>query len=353
VSGGIPTGAPPTRRTRRLVLRAPEAADVDTVFAIQGDAAAMRFTYCAPDRAATAAFLAAHADRFAQDGFAPWVAILAAEDRLVGWGGLIKDPKAPEWGVEVAYFFAPSVWGRGLASELVAASLAHAFDDLGLPEVGAFVRPANLASVRVLTKAGFARTGFVPELERDAYRAAASNAPTLSIVPYDPDWPDAFARERDRIAAALGDLAIRIEHNGSTAVPGLAAKPVIDVQVSVRSLAPLAPYADRLAAIGYVHVPHEDDAVCPFFHRPAMWPHTHHVHVVASGSDEERRTLAFRDYLRANPETARAYEALKRELAGRHRADDFSAREAYAEAKTGFVARVTERALLEGLPHER
>jgi ribosomal-protein-alanine N-acetyltransferase len=164
---------PPARRTPQLALRAPEPADVDAVFAIQGDADAMRFTYCAPDRAATAAFLAAHAERFALDGFAPWVAILAAEARLVGWGGLIKDPSAPKWGVEVAYFFDRSVWGRGLASELVRASLAHAFRDLGLPSVGAFVRPANLASVRVLTKAGFARTGWVAELERDQYRASA------------------------------------------------------------------------------------------------------------------------------------------------------------------------------------
>ena len=165
--------APPARRTERLALRAPEPADVDAVFAIQGDADAMRFTYCAPDRAATAAFLTAHAERFALDGFAPWVAILAAEARIVGWGGLIKDPKAPEWGVEVAYFFDRSVWGRGLASELVAASLAHAFRDLDLPAVGAFVRPANLASVRVLAKAGFARTGWVAELERDQYRVSA------------------------------------------------------------------------------------------------------------------------------------------------------------------------------------
>jgi [ribosomal protein S5]-alanine N-acetyltransferase len=168
-----PAGGSPERRTARLRLRAPEEADVDAVFAIQGDGAAMRFTYCAEDRAATAAFLRAHADRFAVDGFAPWLAILAEEDRVVGWGGLIKDPKEPHWGVEVAYFLDRAVWGRGLASEIVAAALDHAFADLRLPEVGAFVRPANRASVRVLEKAGFARTGYVPELERDAYRIAA------------------------------------------------------------------------------------------------------------------------------------------------------------------------------------
>ena len=103
------------------------------------------------------------------------------------------------------------------------------------------------------------------------------------IVDYDPLWPLDFEAERRRIAAALGDLAVRIEHNGSTAVPGLAAKPIIDIQVSVPSLQPLAPFVDTLGSLGYVHVPHADDSFCPFFHRPAAWPHTHHVHLVRAG----------------------------------------------------------------------
>jgi RimJ/RimL family protein N-acetyltransferase len=146
---------------------------VDPLFEIQGDADAMRFTYCAPNREATRHFLAAHAARFAQDGFAPWVAELRQDGRVVGWGGLCRDPQAPHWGVEVAYFVHRDCWGRGLAGEIVAASLALAFGELGLPEVGAFTRPANRASARVLVRAGFERTGYVPELERDRYRVRA------------------------------------------------------------------------------------------------------------------------------------------------------------------------------------
>jgi GrpB-like predicted nucleotidyltransferase (UPF0157 family) len=174
----------------------------------------------------------------------------------------------------------------------------------------------------------------------------------LEIVPYDPAWPSAFAAERDRIAAALDDVAVRIDHHGSTAVPGLAAKPVLDIQVSVRRLEPLAAFAVPLAQLGYMHVPHADDAWCPFFHRPAAWPHTHHVHVVQFGGPEERRTLAFRDYLRAHPEAAREYEQLKRRLASVHSAATFASRQAYADAKTEFVTRTTDRALAAGLPHE-
>jgi len=175
---------------------------------------------------------------------------------------------------------------------------------------------------------------------------------TLEITPYDPKWPIAFAAERDRIAAGLGALALRIDHNGSTSVPGLAAKPIIDIQISVPSLQPIEAYAIRLTQLGYVHVPHPDDAFCPFFHRPAAWPHTHHVHVVQTGGAEERRTLAFRDYLREHPVAARRYEELKRELASQHCAAEFSSRQAYADAKTSFVDSVKERAVAEGYPRE-
>jgi GrpB-like predicted nucleotidyltransferase (UPF0157 family) len=163
-------------------------------------------------------------------------------------------------------------------------------------------------------------------------------------------WPRAFEAERDRLRAAVGSVALRIDHNGSTAVPGLAAKPVIDIQISVARLQPLDAYAAPLMTLGYVHVPHPDDAFAPFFHRPAEWPHTHHVHVVEAGGEEERRTLAFRDYLRAHPSTAAEYEALKRRLAALHGGANAAARERYAEAKTVFVNQVVERAIADGYP---
>jgi GrpB-like predicted nucleotidyltransferase (UPF0157 family) len=162
----------------------------------------------------------------------------------------------------------------------------------------------------------------------------------IEIVPYDPRWPREFETERDRIQAALGVLALRIDHHGSTAVPGLAAKPVIDIQVSVARLQPLDVFGEPLASIGYLHVPSEDDGWCPFFHRPRDWPHTHHVHVVEAGGREERRTLAFRDYLRAHPREARHYEDLKRQLAASHGGADKESREAYAIAKTAFIERI-------------
>ena len=174
----------------------------------------------------------------------------------------------------------------------------------------------------------------------------------IEVVPYDPGWPDAFEQEALRLRTALGTLALRVDHNGSTSIPGLAAKPVIDIQVSVASLQPLAEYGDRLESIGYVHVPHEDDSFCPFFHRPRRWPHSHHVHVVESGGLEERRTLAFRDYLRDHVEAAREYERLKLSLTEELGTNSPESREAYARSKTTFIEKIVADALKDGYPRD-
>jgi GrpB-like predicted nucleotidyltransferase (UPF0157 family) len=172
----------------------------------------------------------------------------------------------------------------------------------------------------------------------------------LEVVPYNPGWPAVFEAEAILLRDALGPLALRIDHHGSTSVPGLAAKPIIDIQVSVAALHPIAAYGERLATIGYVHVPDPDDPFCPFFHRPPQWPHSHHVHVVAGGGAEERRTLAFRDYLRDHAEAAGEYERLKLDLARKIEAADSTSRERYARAKTDFIEQVVAVALSSGYP---
>jgi GrpB-like predicted nucleotidyltransferase (UPF0157 family) len=174
----------------------------------------------------------------------------------------------------------------------------------------------------------------------------------IDLVAYDPGWPAAFEAEAIRLRGVLGPLALRVDHHGSTAVPGLAAKPIIDIQISVAALQPLSAYGDRLRAAGYVHVPHPDDSFCPFFHRPSQWPHTHHVHVVRADGSEERRTLAFRDYLREHADVAREYEELKRTLAARVGGIDPDSHEAYASAKTNFIERIIAHAFDRGYPRE-
>ena len=178
-----------------------------------------------------------------------------------------------------------------------------------------------------------------------------TQANKIEIVPYDPRWPGAFEAEAARLRAALKTMALRIDHHGSTAVPGLSAKPIIDIQVSVAALQPLSAYGAALEGIGYVHVPHPDDSFCPFFHRPIQWPHSHHVHVVERGAREERRTLAFRDYLRDHREVAREYEDLKRTVAAQIVGADPESQQQYADAKSDFVEQVVSLAVLRGYPH--
>jgi GrpB-like predicted nucleotidyltransferase (UPF0157 family) len=174
----------------------------------------------------------------------------------------------------------------------------------------------------------------------------------ITIAPYDPNWPLAFAAEAANIRRALGESALRIEHVGSTSVPGLAAKPVIDIQVSVRDLGSVVILSHGLASIGYFHVPlGEFDLVYPFFQKPAEWPASHHVHLCAAGGEQERKHLAFRDFLRSNPLVAGQYLALKLQLAAGHHGDTMESREQYSLAKSSFVASVLEQAIREGYPH--
>lgn len=173
----------------------------------------------------------------------------------------------------------------------------------------------------------------------------------IRIFPYDPAWPTAFESEARRVRARFGKRALRIDHVGSTAVPGLAAKPVIDIQVSVATLAARVAIDGDMAALGYTHVDlGAFDRVYPFFVIPAEWPATHHVHLCEAGGEQERKHLAFRDYLRAHAEIAAEYVALKRALAREHGGATMAERERYSLAKGEFVRSVLERALAEGLP---
>jgi len=96
----------------------------------------------------------------------------------------------------------------------------------------------------------------------------------IELVPYDPTWPARFAEEAARLWRVCGNGVLRIDHVGSTSIPGLAAKPLIDVQMTVGTLAPLVDWVDRLARLCYTHYPSPDDVEYPFFHRPTEWPHT-------------------------------------------------------------------------------
>lgn len=161
----------------------------------------------------------------------------------------------------------------------------------------------------------------------------------LDLVDYDQGWPAKFAYYRDELADALGPVALRIEHIGSTAVPGLAAKNVIDILVVVADEHDREGYRAAVESTGMA-LAHRDPAASWSFYRPAAPPRTRHVHVTSRGSSHERVQLLFVDFLRNHDLAADAYAQVKRRLAIRF-ADD---RERYTRAKTEFIFDMLDRA---------
>ncbi|MGH4017279.1 MAG: GrpB family protein [Pseudonocardiaceae bacterium] len=161
----------------------------------------------------------------------------------------------------------------------------------------------------------------------------------IRVVPYDPQWPARFAELGRGLRDALGEVALRIDHIGSTAVVGLAAKPVIDIQISVAALEPVDPFREPLARRGFVYRANNTERTKRYFREPPGEPRTH-IHVRRAGSFSEQFPLLFRDYLRAHPDESAAYERLKRRLATEFHHDGA----AYANAKVPLFWEVIRHA---------
>ncbi|GAA0374355.1 MULTISPECIES: GrpB family protein [Micromonospora] len=161
----------------------------------------------------------------------------------------------------------------------------------------------------------------------------------VEIVDYQPAWGVDFTELGRALRLALGDGAQRIDHIGSTAVPGLAAKPVIDIQISVLTLEPVDDFRLPLEQLGYVYRADNPERTKRYFREPPGRRRTH-VHVRQLGSFSQQLPLLFRDYLRAHPAAAAEYATVKRRYAQQFRHD----RQAYVEAKDPFVWQIVRRA---------
>jgi GrpB-like predicted nucleotidyltransferase (UPF0157 family) len=170
-------------------------------------------------------------------------------------------------------------------------------------------------------------------------------ADEIEIVDYDPNWPRLFEEERGLLVRALpADQVLAVEHAGSTAIPGLAAKPIIDIYLAVPSIEQArATLVEPLERIGYVYWAENPKRDRMFFVKgmPPYGPRrTHHVHVSEPTSDAWHSPLLFRDYLRRHPDEAERYHLLKLDLSSRYRHD----REAYTTAKDAFVEAIVRLA---------
>jgi ribosomal-protein-serine acetyltransferase len=273
---------------------------------------------------------------------------------MVGFHGVSWDHRS----TSIGYWLAESAQGRGTMTRAVQALIEHAFMVWRLHRVEIRAAVDNARSRAVPERLGFIQEGVAREAERigdryidqvvysmlatgmspsDRRRAAAEDLARaggrdvpVEIIDYDPAWPAAFETERERLAPLLEGA--EIHHFGSTAVPGLAAKPVIDMIVLVGDLD--APIAALVESAGY-QFPRAYNATLAhrrFLCYPTAAHRTHHLHLVDDREEFDRR-LRFRDRLRADPALARGYATLKHALAERYRDD----REAYTDAKAAFV----------------
>jgi GrpB-like predicted nucleotidyltransferase (UPF0157 family) len=176
-------------------------------------------------------------------------------------------------------------------------------------------------------------------------RRRTTVAVTAVVIPYDPRWPALYERARSELVGALGESLVEIEHIGSTAVPGLAAKPVIDIALGMDAI-DRPGLVDAIVALGYVYVPEYEEEL-PFrryFRRgypdlelhPTIEKSGYHLHVVEAGHPFMRADVVFRDHLRAHPEDALAYAAVKHSLSGLDGQE-------YYDAKAPFVAGLKQR----------
>ncbi|WP_172254321.1 GrpB family protein [Saccharibacillus deserti] len=159
---------------------------------------------------------------------------------------------------------------------------------------------------------------------------------SVIVVPYDANWPSQFQEIAGRLRQSLGDRALRIDHIGSTAVPGLDAKPVIDIQISVPALEPMI-YAPAIESTGYVYRADNPDRTKRYFREKEGQPRTH-IHVRESGSWSERTALLFRDFLREHESYRNLYASEKHALAQRYSRPD--QRHLYVDGKDPIVWRI-------------
>ncbi|WP_019424137.1 GrpB family protein [Paenibacillus sp. OSY-SE] len=165
------------------------------------------------------------------------------------------------------------------------------------------------------------------------------NAYEVQIMPYQTQWPAQFERIAAPIRRSLQDIAVRVEHIGSTSIPGCAAKPIIDIQISVTDLQSLEGYVHPLRELGWMHRADNPDLTKRYFRESPGCERTH-IHVRQAGSWSEQFALLFRDYLRCHPEERDAYADIKLRLAEQYRHD----RHGYTDAKTPFIWSVMQRA---------
>lgn len=324
----------PTIETERLLLRPLELSDLDDFVALHAEPEVTRFIRPL-DREAAEARIRRDLEEWRERGHGLLAIVEAGSGTFIGRSGLKFWPEFGE--TELGWALRREAWGQGYATEAARACAAWGFSELDVPFLTAMINPDNARSIRVAERLGFAplREDLLLGDPVTVHRLERALDEPVRLVPYDPSWPEKFGAERAALERAIGAWANGgIHHVGSTAVPGLEAKPIVDILVGVDSLEASRGCLGPLAELDYLYAPYRPDEM-HWFCKPHPSRRTHHLHLVPTESKRFRDELEFRDCLLADPGLADEYAALKRTLAMRFAED----REAYTEAKTDFIRR--------------
>lgn len=281
-------------------------------------------------------------NQWKENGFGLWLFYLKDTKEWVGRAGLRRVEVGGHEEIELGYALMPQFWNLGLATEMANACVEIAFEVIRLDNIVSFTLTTNKASQQVMKKAGF-------QYERDILHAdlphvlfRMKNPRRVEIAPYNPHWPDLFKQEASRIRHVLGDHLKEIYHIGSTAIPNMPAKPVIDMMLVCDNLDQIILMAEKLNELNYHNlrrqiIPHQS-----FFIRRQDNNISFHLHIHEKGSPQIKRHVNFRDYVIQHPEDAKAYETLKIHLAKKF-TDDMNS---YVFGKDKLVQEIDVKAKL-------
>lgn len=327
--------------SNRLILRAPEPSDLHDILDLRQDSDVMQFV--GQGRVETQAeveqFLQAAIPYQNKHGFGFCSVFEKDTGEFVGQAGLFHlgfDDTQND--IEIAYRLKQKFWGKGYATELAEALIQWGFTHLNVEKLVALVWPGNVRSQHVLEKAGLIYQRLIHFRNREVLYFEIYKSDQISIENYNPLWPQMAKNEIAQLREIFPfDQILDIQHVGSTAIPNMRAKPIIDIQIAAKSLPDIKEIAiNALVKLNYIYWAENPDPNRMFFVKdmpPFGKQRTVHLHIYEITNPHWIEKIKFRDYLLAHPDDAKAYEQLKIDLAKQYRHN----REKYTLGKTEFI----------------
>ncbi|MCD6040014.1 MAG: grpB 3 [Gammaproteobacteria bacterium] len=264
-------------------------------------------------------------NQWVENGFGLWMFYLKETKEWIGRGGIRRINLNSAEEIEISYALMSPFWNKGYATEITKACIEIAFEVLRLKNVVCFTLTTNKPSQRVMKKSGF-------EYENDIvinydgidyphvlYRM--KNYRKAEIIPYNNKWPDIFRQEAKKIQLVLGNIIKKIHHIGSTAIPNMPAKPIIDMILECEDISKIEKIKIGLQPLGYLYFSRQIIPYRSFFTRRHAEEMGFHLHIYEQGDPQIKRHVNFRDYMLTHLDDAKVYAELKLKLAKQFKED--------------------------------